>query len=308
MDYIEYSIKKKKKAQRIKLAIAVLLFIAVLLIAIKLLSGNGGRNGETSAVQSGEDISGENGETAEISYDGGTVTTTSARDTSSSAPGTVRGGTTSSATKTTVASEGNTYEYAYAGFNPSLADTDTDKWWLLLVNREYILPDDYTVSLAEAAPGTGVNLDARVAPHYAEMYEAAKEDGITLTPLSGHRRISTQRKNFENKISYYQNQGYSKAEATQFAAKIILPPGTSEHNAGLAMDICSLDVSFEKSDEFAWLEVNAVNYGFILRYPKDKTDITEITYEPWHWRYVGVTDAKKIKALGVCLEEYLNMN
>ncbi len=214
-------------------------------------------------------------------------------------------------TKSSDAADGNDYmtAYAYAGFVPVLADTDGNDWNLLLVNRNYILPEDYSVDLAVAAPDSGndYKLDARVAPHYAEMYNAAKEDGVNLVPLSGFRRISKQKENFENKISYYKELGYSKAQATQLAAQIILPPGTSEHNAGLAMDICSLDVSFENSDEFAWLEENAADYGFILRYAEDKTDITKITYEPWHWRYVGVEAAKAMKASGQCLEEYLNI-
>lgn len=208
-------------------------------------------------------------------------------------------------TASTTAS-GNEYAYAYAGFNPQPANMNVD-YTLLLVNRNYILPEDYTPTLAEAAKGTGVRMDARVAPYYQKMYDAAKADGITLTPLSGHRRISTQKTNFENKIQKYVNQGYSKAEATQMAAKIILPPGTSEHNAGIAMDIISLDVEFEQTKAFRWLQENAADYGFILRYPKDKQNITEITYEPWHWRFVGVENAKKIKASGQCLEEYLGV-
>ena len=139
------------------------------------------------------------------------------------------------------------------------------------------------------------------------MFNAAKKDGLTLVPLSGNRRISTQRTNFENKIAYWQNRGYSKTEATRKAAQTILPPGCSEHNAGLAMDICSLDVSFEKTDEFAWLQKHAADYGFILRYPAGKKDITKVNYEPWHWRYVGVDAAKEIKAGGQCLEEYLGL-
>ena len=87
----------------------------------------------------------------------------------------------------------------------------------------------------------------------------------------------------------------------------ILPPGTSEHNAGLAMDIISQDVDFEKTKAFGWLQEHAQDYGFILRYPKDKEDITKITYEPGHWRYVGKEDAVKIKQSGVCLEEYLGI-
>ncbi len=217
--------------------------------------------------------------------------------------------TAQSATQTTAAAttEKFEYEYAYAGFQPVIADMDIDEWNLLLVNRDFILPDGYMPTLTEAVIGSGVHLDSRVSPHYRQMYAAAKEDGITLVPLSGYRRVSRQKTNFENKIQSYIDKGYSKAEATQLAAQIILPPGTSEHNAGLAMDICSLDVSFENTKEFEWLTENAEDFGFILRYPKDKTDITKITYEPWHWRYVGVGHAKMMNEKGICLEEYLGM-
>ena len=210
-------------------------------------------------------------------------------------------------TQTTTAKEEKTeeYEYAYAGFSPVLANMDISEWNLLLVNRDFILPDDYKPNLSEAVKGSGVNLDKKVAPHYQMMYDAAKADGITLVPLSGYRRISRQKTNFENKIQSYIDKGYGRAEATQLAAQIILPPGTSEHNAGLAMDICSLDVSFENTKEFEWLCENAESFGFILRYPKDKIDITRITYEPWHWRYVGVGHARVMNEKGLCLEEYL---
>ena len=150
-------------------------------------------------------------------------------------------------------------------------------------------------------------LDERVAPYYNEMYKAAYEDGIHLVPISGYRSVERQTRNFERKINYYIDQGYSKVEATQEAATIILPPGTSEHNAGLAMDICSLEQNFEDTKEFEWLCENAADYGFILRYPEDKQDITKIIYEPWHWRYVGVEAAKEMKASGECLEEYLGL-
>ncbi len=203
------------------------------------------------------------------------------------------------------------YEFAYAGFNPAYADPDERVWNLLLVNRDYILPEDFEDTL-ELAPSvesdpSSCKLDYRAAPHYNKMYLAAKEDGITLTPVSGYRSRDRQERNFKNKIQSYIDMGYSKVEATQMAATRILPPGTSEHNAGLAMDICvaSTSANFEKTEEFAWLMENAADYGFILRYPEDKQDITKITYEPWHWRYVGVENAKAMKASGECLEEYL---
>lgn len=204
------------------------------------------------------------------------------------------------------------YAYAYAGFSPKLAEINEDKWYLMLVNRDYILPDDYTVKTAKTVIDVygGYDrgyLDYRVAPHYIEMYNAALEDGLKLSPLSGYRSVARQKNNFENLIRDYMNKGYSKAQATVLASEIILPPSTSEHNAGLAMDILSLEVSFENSDEFAWLQEHAADYGFILRYPKDKQDITKITYEPWHWRYVGVKAAKEMEASGECLEEYLGL-
>ena len=201
------------------------------------------------------------------------------------------------------------YAYAYAGFEPAYANMEIREWNLILVNRDYILPDGYMPELAPCITDDpdSLKLDYRVAPHYNEMYLAALEDGIELTPVSGYRSVERQTRNFENKIQKYINDGYGKIEATQMAATIILPPGTSEHNAGLAMDICSLYESFEDTDEFAWLSENAADYGFILRYPEDKQDITKIIYEPWHWRYVGIETAKEMKASGECLEEYLGV-
>ncbi len=201
------------------------------------------------------------------------------------------------------------YAYAYAGFEPAYANVDIADWKMLLVNRDYILPDDFEVQLAPSitSDSDSLKLDYRVAPHYNEMYLAALDDGIELTPVSGYRSVERQERNFENKIQKYLDQGYGKIEATQMAATIILPPGTSEHNAGLAMDICSLEQNFEETEEFAWLCENAADYGFILRYPEDKQDITKIIYEPWHWRYVGIDAAKEMKASGECFEEYLGV-
>ena len=204
------------------------------------------------------------------------------------------------------------YEYAYAGFNPSTAVINSEKWYLLLVNRNYILPEDFTVKTT-AVKGGGQSLDYRVTPHYNDMVAAAEADGISLIPVSGYRSVERQRTNFERKIKLYMDKGYSKAEATRLASEIVLMPATSEHNAGLAMDFgtngnYTLDENFAKTDAFKWLSENAADYGFILRYPEDAQDITMVTYEPWHWRYVGVENAKKIKASGLTLEEYLGMN
>ena len=98
----------------------------------------------------------------------------------------------------------------------------------------------------------------------------------------------------------------SREEAAKKAATVILPPGTSEHNLGLAMDICNTYDSFANGEEYAWLVENAHKYGFILRYTAEKQEITGIVPEPWHWRFVGVEYAEKIKESGLCLEEYLD--
>ena len=247
-------------------------------------------------------------------------TTTQAQETSAPATSTTKPSAASTATtaKSTTAAPtsakpasttavAGTYEYSYAGFNPTYIEITDANWQMVLVNRHYILRKDYKPQLARSVTGDSNSkyLDYRVAPHYNEMYQAALKDGITLTTVSGYRSYELQKNNFENKITKYMNQGYNRVAATQAAAKIILPPGTSEHNAGLAMDIISLEQSFENTKAFKWLQAHAQDYGFILRYPKDKEAITEIIYEPWHWRYVGVDNARKIKASGLCLEEYL---
>lgn len=211
--------------------------------------------------------------------------------------------------KETESEEKAEYAYAYAGFNPVYANLNVSDWRLILVNRNFILPEGYKPKLANAVEDgyEDQKLDYRVAPYYNEMYKAAYEDGIHLVPISGYRSYERQERNFENKIDYYMDKGYSKVDATVEASTIILPPGTSEHNAGLAMDICSLEQNFEDTEEFEWLCENAADYGFILRYPEDKQDVTQIIYEPWHWRYVGVEAAKAMKASGQCLEEYLGV-
>ncbi len=211
--------------------------------------------------------------------------------------------TTTTTTKKTTAKKSE-YLYAYAGFNPVTTDMNVPIEKLLL-NRKYKLPDGYVPTLKEAVKGSGVKLDYRVAPHYQEMYNAAKKDGITLTPVSGYRSYQRQKNNFDNQIRTYMNQGMDKVTATQKAAEIRLLPGTSEHNAGLAMDICSLSTSFENTKEFKWLQAHAHEYGFIMRYPKDKTNVTKIIYEPWHYRYVGKDIASQLKSSGMVLEEYL---
>ena len=139
------------------------------------------------------------------------------------------------------------------------------------------------------------------------MSNAALKDCVTLTPCSGYRSYETQERNYNRKVSFFEGQGYSTEDAKVKAATIIMPPGSSEHNLGYAMDIVCVEEWFEDTEEFKWLQENAADYGFIMRYPKDKQDITKVIYEPWHWRYVGVENAKALKSSGLVLEEYLGV-
>ncbi len=191
--------------------------------------------------------------------------------------------------------------------NPAIIDIDEENWFLTLVNSGYRIPDSYSADLVYVC-SSQERLDSKVAKHYEKMFNDAKKDGINLTPCSGYRSYETQERNYNNKISYYESLGYTNTDAKIKAATIIMPPGSSEHNLGYAMDIVCVDEWFEDTDEFKWLQENAADYGFILRYPKDKQDITKVTYEPWHWRYVGVTAAKEMKKSGQVLEEYLGVN
>ena len=204
------------------------------------------------------------------------------------------------------------YKYSYAGFNPQIINIDANSSLSsILLNGTHVLPEGYEPTLAEAVKGSGKYLDYRVAPYYQAMYDKALEDGFELTPVSGYRSYDLQVELFEDQIQLeIDNNGLDKTKATVAAATEVMSPGGSEHNAGLAMDICSLSESFEDTDEAAWLRENAADFGFILRYPKDAKSraITKVIYEPWHYRFVGVEAAKDITAKGVTLEEYLNAN
>ena len=187
-----------------------------------------------------------------------------------------------------------------------IVDTARDDWNLIVVNAGRELPEGYVPELKEIL-GCGKYLDYRVAPHYEEMYYAATEDGIILTPYSAYRSYERQKYNYNNLTqSYMHDYNLNEQEAREKAATVILPPGTSEHNLGYAIDICGTESSFKDTKEYAWLQQHAHEYGFILRYTAEKQPITGIIPEPWHWRYVGVEYAEKIKNSGLCLEEYLD--
>lgn len=183
---------------------------------------------------------------------------------------------------------------------------------MVLVNHTNKMPDDYTFDTKECGSATAVNktLQTVACDAFLSMQKAAAADGVTVWMQSGYRSVKYQTSLYERKTKYYLDKGYDNATAKEKAAAVVNPPGYSEHNCGLAADLNSpehtgLDEGFEKTAAFRWLCEHAGDYGFILRYPKDAEDKTEIIYEPWHWRYVGVENAAKINVSGLCFEDYI---
>ena len=183
---------------------------------------------------------------------------------------------------------------------------------MILVNHTNQMPENYTFETAECGSKTAVNktLQTVACNAFLELQKAAAAENVTVWMQSGYRSVSYQTSLYEKKTNYYKQQGYDDAKAKEMAAAIVNPPGYSEHNCGLAADLNSpehtgLDEGFENTAAFRWLCQHAGEYGFILRYPKGAEEKTEITYEPWHWRYVGVENAAKINASGLCFEDYI---
>ena len=181
---------------------------------------------------------------------------------------------------------------------------------MILVSRTHPITKDYPVETKECGSATAINktLQTEAADAFLSMQAAAAKDGVDVRMQSGYRSVSYQKKLYDNKTQYYRDKGLSEAAAREKAAVIVNPPGCSEHNCGLAADLNSpehttLDTGFADTAAFRWLCENAEQYGFILRYPKEAESVTGITYEPWHWRYVGAENAALLNQSGLCLED-----
>lgn len=183
-------------------------------------------------------------------------------------------------------------------------DNSTDNNDLLLINKQNPIPDNYKVDLVELANGQSV--DRHIYPALQDMFDTARAQGIYPVVVSGYRTAEKQQSLMDEKISAYTAEGYDSSEAVKKAKEWVATPGTSEHQLGLAIDINADGVNSSGDEVYTWLAQNAHTFGFICRYPTDKADITGISYEPWHYRYVGVAAATQIHQQGVCLEEYLN--
>ncbi|MGN1114482.1 MAG: D-alanyl-D-alanine carboxypeptidase family protein [Oscillospiraceae bacterium] len=159
---------------------------------------------------------------------------------------------------------------------------------ILIVNKTYSIPESYNPN--------GIDPEAQKA--FDKMAEDAYSQGIGLYICSGYRSYEEQETLYNN---YASERGKEEADA------VSARPGHSEHQTGLSMDVNTTEFSFENTPEAQWLKTHCADYGFIIRFPKGKEDITGFSYEPWHIRYVGVENAKAMYNSGLCLEEYLNI-
>ena len=180
--------------------------------------------------------------------------------------------------------------------------TDMDKGNAILVNKYTSLPEKYApsdvVEMSNWYSYPGNSIRKEVYDAFREMFNAAKEENLTLIVNSSYRTYEVQKEIYDD---YESNRG--KEYADKYAAR----PDFSEHQTGLSVDIFSPGSNmstFEGTDEFKWLSENSYKYGFILRYPKGKEDITGYSYEAWHYRYVGKDLAKKVYDSGLTYDEY----
>ncbi len=179
-----------------------------------------------------------------------------------------------------------------------------DGWMQLLVNSSNAIPDGYApTELTELSNGQSV--DKRIYPSLQSMFDDARAQGVYPVVSSGYRTAKQQQSEMDDKIQEYIDDGKSEDEARALAATYVAQVGYSEHEAGLAIDIVAKANKSDDDTVWAWMKEHCAEYGFILRYPEGKEGVTGMSYEPWHFRYVGVEAAQKIMGAGITLEEYL---
>ena len=292
--YTRREVRRNRMIAFCCLVVLAILLIALIVWGIKnLVSGDDGKSSSESSlgtVSTSQSSSPDNASNSDSSLSGAVV---SGGDSSAdeSASGTSSSSSSSKVSSSTSTSSINSSDPYYESSMP------------LLVNPDHLMPDDYSPTVVSV--GGNYKMESKAAAAWQDMQAAASRDGVSLWIISAYRTLERQTELYQEKVEEYKNLGYNEGDAKIEAGKWVAVPGTSEHCLGYAADLCSLEENFENSDQFAWLQKHCAEYGFILRYPKDKVDITKISYEPWHYRYVGSNHAQIIMSQGLCLEEYL---
>lgn len=196
------------------------------------------------------------------------------------------------------------YKKDYIEINTYVAEANSlDEEKIILVNKDNKIPDDYKANLLEYE---GHFIDSSIASSLDKMVKSAKREGINLKINTAYRDRNEQQEIYERRVNLYVKKGNTKEQAVSKTNLEVQKPRYSEHETGLALDFSNPNKPEENADMWKWLESNSYKYGFILRYPKDKTNITKVSNEEWHYRYVGKDIAKEMKMTGKCLEEYVN--
>lgn len=307
--------RRKKYAQRALCVLVVAALVAGVILAVNACTG-GTPGGEESSSQAGSQ-SGSEEPSSTVQNSSSKFPASS--ETSSQAP------SKNPSPEPPASSQGPKEEEGiYAGMkwrSPTAVTCSVKYGWnLVLVNNDYELPTDFKWNLVSFATGKPVDVKGLADSYQAvdqiayqplkDLFAAAAADGVPLQMVSAYRSIDLQNRLFGQYVTQNMSKGMSEQDAIKKANTLRTFTGTSEHNTGLGFDILEkgnfyLSTDFEKTPAFRWLQEHAADYGFILRYEKDKTNITGISYEPWHYRYVGVEHAKKIKESGMCFEEYI---
>ena len=194
------------------------------------------------------------------------------------------------------------------------ANADLEEWNLILVNPWEALPSEFDPNLVVAM--NEQQIDSRIIQAWEEWYKAALDAGHQLFFASGHRTVERQSSNFNRTYNNYLSEGYSEEEALLKTKEYLTEPGHSEHHTGLAFDLLdqqwvasgrTLEPDYDSQASQQWLLDTMSDYGFILRYPKGKEEITGIQYESWHFRYVGEEHARFMELHDLVLEEYIEL-
>ena len=279
---------KRQKAIRNRIIFALVLIIAI--IAVIFAFNKGGKN----PTEGGSNIVNLSSINNDNSFEATESATLSSAVSSTPSSSTVSKASSSISTAT----------------NGKTTDISGD-YRLILVNTTNLLPLNYSPSVspitAKYVSPVGLKFDSRAVDSLNKLLADAHADGVNLIVISAYRTMSKQTSLYNNAVERQKaaHPEYSDDKAKAEAAKSVAIPGTSEHQLGLAADFNSVESNFESTKEYKWLKANAAKYGFVNRYPSDKSNITGIIYEPWHWRFVGVEHANKMNELGLCLEEYV---
>ena len=280
---------RRRAANRDVVALAVLVLavvIAVVSVSCAVGNANGSEDSEPSRATK-----------RTTTTTSASETTTTSESTTSTTTTTTTSGSTTTTTTTAKPSNGGEHYVQPAG----------GAWNLILVNDWNTMPQEMVDSIKLEVINNSVtngSVDARIVEPLKRMVADCRKAGGNIWAQSMFRPYDTQKRLYNNEVARWVKKGYSQANAEVKAATIVKRPGQSEHNTGLAVDFNNCDSSFTGTVAYNWLIEHCAEYGFILRFPKGKEDITGVIFESWHYRYVGVEAATEIMRDGITLEEY----